>query len=180
MTMKQHFELLAEYNRWMNEKVYAAAGGLGPDALVEDRGAFFGSILGTLNHLMVADTIWLKRFATHPASASALRQVCELPDPSSLDQQVFEELEPLRERRVWLDDQIIRWTAGLSDAALRDILSYHNMKGVASSRRFSALILHFFNHQTHHRGQVTTLLSQAGADVGVTDLLMLVPEEPHG
>jgi len=177
MSLKQHFELMATYNQWMNDKVYGAAGELGQTDLNEDRGAFFGSILGTLNHILVADTIWLKRFANHPASANALRRIAELPDPVSLDQVVFEDFDKLHERRKWFDEQIISWISGLSDSDLDQVLSYRNTKGVGANRRFSALILHFFNHQTHHRGQVTTLLSQAGKDVGVTDLLVLVPEE---
>lgn len=72
---------------------------------------------------------------------------------------------------------IINWVAALTDDELSTTLSYHNTKGVASKRRYSSLVVHFFNHQTHHRGQTTTLLSQAGVDVGVTDLLALIPEE---
>ncbi|MDF0750760.1 DinB family protein [Marinobacter sp. 71-i] len=175
--MKQHFELMATYNQWMNNNVYEAVGKLSQEALAEDRNAFFGSILGTLNHIVVADTIWLKRFATHPASSKALGPIMELPAPDSLDQVLFEDFGRLHEHRQWLDEQIIHWISGLDDADLGYILSYHNIKGVASNKRLSSLVLHFFNHQTHHRGQASTLLSQAGVDIGVTDLLALIPQE---
>lgn len=139
----------------------------------------FGSILGTLNHILVGDTIWLKRFATHPSCLNSLREVADLQSPESLDQVLFEDIGILSEQRIWLDRQIVNWIAGLSEGDLDFVLSYRNTKGVAANKRYSSLVLHFFNHQTHHRGQVSTLLSQAGMDVGVTDLLAQIPEEAH-
>jgi uncharacterized damage-inducible protein DinB len=177
MSLKHHFELLAAYNQLMNSKVYETASHLAATELAKDRGAFFGSILGTLNHLIVGDTIWLKRFATHPSSFASLRDVADLPSPASLDQIVFDDFSSLSEHRAWLDRQIINWIGELSDSDLDSVLSYHNTKGVPANKRYSILVLHFFNHQTHHRGQVSALLSQAGEDIGVTDLLALIPEE---
>jgi uncharacterized damage-inducible protein DinB len=177
MNAKNHFELLATYNQWMNAKVYEAAGQLSADELTKDCGAFFGSILGTLNHILVGDTIWLKRFATHPSCQESLRGVTGLDNPTSLDQVLFGDIERLTEHRIWLDRQIIDWIAQLTVEDLDVVLAYHNTKGVSAKRRFSNLVLHFFNHQTHHRGQVSTLLSQAGMDIGVTDLLVQIPEE---
>jgi len=179
MSLKSQFELLAAYNQWMNSKIYTAAGNLSATDLAKDRGAFFGSILGTLNHILVADTIWLKRFATHPSCVNSLRAVADLQSPASLDQIIFDDLRSLTERRMWLDLQIIDWIAGLSESDLNFVLRYHNTKGIPANKRYSSLILHFFNHQTHHRGQVSTLLTQAGVDLGVTDLLALIPEEAH-
>ncbi|WP_250459362.1 DinB family protein [Microbulbifer litoralis] len=179
MSLKNHFALLAGYNQWMNLKVYEAAACLSAEDLARDRGAFFGSVLGTLNHILVADTIWLKRFATHPSCLNSLREVVDLEDPKNLDQKLFDDLGRLSERRAWLDHRIISWVAELCDADLDFVLSYHSIEGVPSSKRYSSLVLHFFNHQTHHRGQVSTLLSQAGVDIGVTDLLVRVPEEAH-
>ncbi|HTN34122.1 MAG TPA: DinB family protein [Marinobacter sp.] len=176
MSIRQHFELLAAYNQVMNSKVYEAAGHLVPSELAKDRGAFFGSILGTLNHGIVGDTIWLKRFAAHPSSSS-LQEVKNLPDPASLSQIVFSDFDSLYQHRVWLDEHIINWINELPENGLDFVFRYHNTKGVPANKRYSSLIFHFFNHQTHHRGQVSTLLSQAGEDIGVTDLLALIPEE---
>lgn len=175
MKLLEHFMLLADYNRQMNGQLYDAAARLDDAALVAERGAFFGSILGTLNHIAVGDRIWLQRFATHPSSTDVLQPVADLPRPESLAQTLFTDLESWREHRRWLDACICEWVAQLTEPALADVLEYRNTQGVASTRCFSALILHFFNHQTHHRGQATTLLSQAGEDVGVTDLLALIP-----
>ena len=177
MGLKEHFELMAAYNQWMNEKIYGSARGLEQTELAKDRGAFFGSILGTLNHIVVGDTIWLKRFAMHPTFSIALKDVSELPSPNKLNDILFEDFVALSERRAWLDNHIIGWVGTLSDDDLNVVLRYQNTKGVPANRRFSSLLQHFFNHQTHHRGQVSTLLSQAGVDIGVTDLLALIPDQ---
>jgi uncharacterized damage-inducible protein DinB len=164
---------MARYNQWMNVKVYAAAIQLSAEQLAQERGAFFGSILGTLNHLLVADTLWLKRFANHSANYAALAPVVALPMPSGLDQIIFSDFTQLAERRSLLDKAIDGMVAACSAADLDHCLAYKNTKGIASERNFFELLMHFFNHQTHHRGQLSTLLLQAGVDLGVTDLLML-------
>ena len=177
MSRTDHIYLMAAYNEWMNAKLYDAAKSLPSEELIADRKAFFGSILGTLNHLVVGDTIWLKRFATHPANYSALDPIRNLPTPTSLDQLLFTDIQSLSEHRRSLDLAITEWARSMSDHDLDHVLNYSNTKGVAANKNFFSLVMHFFNHQTHHRGQVTTLLSQASVDVGVTDLLALVPNE---
>lgn len=167
--------LLARYNRWMNERLFEAAGKLAEAELAADKGAFFGSILGTLNHIAVADTVWLHRFAAHPARFVALGEVKELPRPSSLRQALAPDLAGLLPYRQRLDGLVTRWVAELTPAHLASSLAYANMAGVASSRNFGDVLQLFFNHQTHHRGQVSALLFQSGVDVGVTDLLTLIP-----
>jgi len=169
--------LMASYNEWMNAKLYESAGKLSPRELCADRGAFFGSIIGTLNHLVVGDTIWLQRFARHPAAHASLAPVRALVAPAALNQVLFEQFAPLRAHRRMLDSVIMRWAAELTEADLQHVLHYVNSRGIASQKRFASLVTHFFNHQTHHRGQATTLLFQAGQDVGVTDLLALIPNE---
>jgi uncharacterized damage-inducible protein DinB len=176
MTQLDYIALLARYNGWMNRRVFETAGSLPADALREDRGAFFGSILGTLNHLMVADILWLRRFAAHPAGLRALEALHRFPAPGALDQILYEDFAELRDRRFMLDDVIIAWCGELTDDDLTCVLDYRSMKGISARKELAGLILHMFNHQTHHRGQVTTLLSQAGLDVGATDLVLLLSE----
>jgi len=172
-----HIRLMAAYNAWMNARLYAAAAKLPVEALAADRKAFFGSILGTLNHLLAGDRIWLARFAAHPARHAALDPIRALAVPQRLDQLLFADFQSLAEHRRWLDGVISAWAASLVEADLDHPLHYANMKGEAAARNFFSLVMHFFNHQTHHRGQATTLLSQAGSDAGVTDLLALIPDE---
>lgn len=171
----QSAALHAKYNRWMNERLLEACERLSPQELARDQGAFFGSILGTLNHVAVADTIWLHRFATHRARFASLGDLSDLARPSSLRDTVAAGLDGLRAYRHRLDSLISAWAAELRPEHLQASLRYTNMAGLENAKPFGELLLHFFNHQTHHRGQVTTLLFQSGVDVGVTDLLTLVP-----
>lgn len=175
MGLLDNVQLLAKYNQSMNRKLYDTARRLSPQALAEDRKAFFKSIIGSLNHILVADIIWLKRFA-HSSRCSALDPIISLPQPLGLDEIRFAQLGPLALERQRLDGIICDWTTELTDADLIQPLAYRNTKGQDFVKPLDSLIVHFFNHQTHHRGQVTTLLSQEGLDVGVTDLLALIPE----
>jgi len=171
--------LLATYNAWMNERLYAIAARLPPDQLNRDRGAFFGSIFGTLNHIAVADTIWLRRFSTLSMQSAVLARVAELPVPTALDAPLFTELSGLAGYRKKLDDLICLWAEALAEEDLLRPLRYASMQGSPANKRLGDVILHFFNHQTHHRGQVTTLLSQAGQDIGITDLIALIPDQEN-
>ena len=160
-------QTLSRYTRWMNERLYALCAEL-PDAERKaDRGAFFHSIHGTLNHLLLADRVWLGRFLARPFSVTGL------------DQELYAGFEDLRRERARTDDEIDRWVESLDDASLDAPLRFRSIVGdreLAFPLGFVAL--HFFNHQTHHRGQLTTLLQQAGRDPGITDLLWLPPAAP--
>lgn len=175
--MLDHFALLADYNRWMNGNLHRAADALPAGELAAPRGAFFGSILGTLNHLVVADTIWLKRFAGNDEGGrwSALRPLADVPMPDRLDAQPCADLAQWWTRRQALDAAIVDWIAQLHADDLSGTIRYGNMRGEPHRKRLSHLLLHFFNHQAHHRGQATTLFNQCGADVGATDLLLRIP-----
>ena len=158
----EHARLLARYNAWMNDKLYAACATLSDEERKRDRGAFFRSIHGTLNHLLLADLIWMGRFQGQPF---AFR---------SLDQELCTTFDELRARRTELDERIQHWAAGLTDAALEAKLQFTS----AITKRTHEPVLwkivaHVFNHQTHHRGQLTALLSQVRVDYGVTDLFLL-------
>ncbi|MFZ2452716.1 MAG: DinB family protein [Methylovulum miyakonense] len=177
MSRHQHVRLMASYNAWMNAKLLEAALELPEAELIANKKAFFGSILGTLNHLVVADTIWLNRFASHPARYSALEPLVSLPMPDTLDQMVCPDIFSLQARRKLLDDIILDWAEAVTEADLDYVLHYANTKGVPADKNFYSLVMHFFNHQTHHRGQITTLLYQVGIDMGITDLVALIPDE---
>jgi uncharacterized damage-inducible protein DinB len=171
------FPLMSQYNRWMNQQMYGAAQTLVPAELAKDRGAFFGSIMGTLNHICVADTIWLRRFATHPKGFASLADLSDLPAPNALKATIASDIAGLWVVRQKLDALIEAFVQELDAAALAHPLTYTNMAGQPQRKVFAALLQHCFNHQTHHRGQVSTLLFQAGVDVGVTDLVTLIPTE---
>lgn len=173
----EHIRLLAEYNEWMNAKLYSAAMRLTDAELSIDRKAFFGSILGTLNHIVVGDTLWFKRFATHPAQYTQLAFLDQIPIPKRLDEILFEDIRSLSNHRKMFDHKIKVWADSISEKDLDHGLVYTTMEGEAAKRNFYTLLINLFNHQSHHRGQTTTLLSQASVDVGVTDLLAIVSNE---
>jgi len=168
--------LMSRYNRWMNQAVYEAARTLPGQEVTRDRGAFFGSILQTLNHIAAADLIWLHRFAQHPAATALRAALAGWPAPTSLRQPMAPSLEALEKQRQALDEVIDQWVHTFSPELLADTLSYRNMAGEVHAKHLGSLVQHFFNHQTHHRGQASTLLFQAGVDVGVTDLLAMIPD----
>jgi uncharacterized damage-inducible protein DinB len=169
------FRLMADYNLWMNDKVYAAAETLSADAFERDRGAFFGSIAGTLEHLLGVDVLWLKRFRK-TALGAGLGAIEAIAAPTEPDVRMFPTLAAMRECRIVLDRLIIDWIGGLAATDLGGPLAYRRMNGDRHVKPAVPVLMHFFNHQTHHRGQVTTLLTQAGVDVGVTDLVAMVAD----
>lgn len=176
-----HARLMADYNQWINARFYAAAAELPHDMLTQDRGAFFRSVLGTFNHIMVGDRVWLSRFARHPSHHATLEPFRRVSAPQRVDVTLHDTLPELTLARHQLDQIIIDWCTELTADQLAHPLPYQSLKGVPAVRPLGSLMMHFFNHQTHHRGQVTTLLSQCGVEVGETDLLGLIPqcdEEP--
>lgn len=173
MPMIDHVRLMARYNAWMNEKVYAAASGLPAGAVSENRGAFFGSILGTLNHLLVADLIWMGRLAQHPKAGALADAIANEPRPTALDQVLHHDLAAMVPVRQRLDAALQAFAAALDEDDLAVLVTYRRVDGEPQKRPLGPILSHLFNHQTHHRGQITTLFAQAGADVGVTDVLVL-------
>jgi uncharacterized damage-inducible protein DinB len=174
-----NYRLLARYNRWINQRLYDAAETLSDGERKRERGAFFGSIHRTLNHLVVADQIWLRRFVqcgldNGVTLASLNAGVLDLPDGSRLDTVLFDDWQALRAKRNHLDAAIEAWVAEMPDGYLQFSMRYGNSQGVQRAHPAWQAMTHFFNHQTHHRGQATTLLTQAGVDVGVTDLIALL------
>ena len=173
----QHFSTLARYNQRLNQQVLTAAASLSHEKLIQDRCAFFKSILGTLNHILVGDLLWLRRFYLHHGpnnqTFSHLKALDNYPAVESLNQILFDDFEEFKTARIEVDAIISNWThEQLSETDLESGFTYTNMKGEASTKNFGEVLSHIFNHQTHHRGQASTLLSQAGVDIGVTDYLM--------
>lgn len=153
------YRTFARYNAWMNNKLYRACGDIDDGERKRDRGAFFGSIHSTLNHLLFGDRMWMKRFTGRPY------------ETRPVGQDLFDDYSALRQAREEMDHDILDWTEGLTAEWLAgDITWTSGIDGRARSRPCWLLVSHMFNHQTHHRGQVTTLLSQSGIDIGVTDL----------
>jgi uncharacterized damage-inducible protein DinB len=170
-----NYRLLARYNGWFNRSLYAACEQLAAEERQRERGAFFGSIHRTLNHVVWGDQMWLQRFATQDILLPALGNgLLEMPHNAVYETVLYPEWPQLRAKREQLDAAIESWLAEMPASFPLSIMRYSNMKGITREHPAWQALTHFFNHQTHHRGQVTTLLAQAGIDVGVTDLIALV------
>lgn len=172
-----NYVLFAKYNEWMNTKLYECVAKLRPDQIADNKGAFFGSILGTLNHIMVGDLAWLNRFKRQVDGLPGLGELDSLPVPSAVNQVLFEDLDALWGARRKIDRALNELCAAITHAQLNANVSGRIMTGETVVMKLSSLLLHIFNHQTHHRGQVTTLLSQLGVDYGGTDILNVIPNE---
>ncbi len=150
---------MARYNQWMNETLYEVCAQIPEADRKKDLGAFFKSIHGTLNHLLYGDRAWMGRFTGRPFQVTAL------------DGELYSDFEELRTQRQATDRQIIDWSQNLDPEWLESPFEYtSNVDGKTRILPTWALVTHLFNHQTHHRGQVTTLIKQLGREPGITDL----------
>ena len=155
-------QLMAEYNRWMNEKLYAACAKLSDDERKRDRGAFFKSIHGTLNHLLLGDRWWLPRFTGKTYHTG------------SIGEDLYADFIELRAAREAMDRDILDWARTVTSEWLDEPMTWSSkLYGFTQTHPRWVQVTQMFNHQTHHRGQVSTLLSQQGIDVGITDIPML-------
>lgn len=159
----------SKYNRDFNLSLFSKVAELDEGQRKRDMGAFFGSIHGTLNHILLADRIWLGRFAEAIPDMSALGDAKLVYEFSSLSQEVCSDFDELRHERKATDGVISAWVEELTDELLAQTMRYSNSNGQLREHPVWVAAAHMFNHQTHHRGQVTTLLSQLGLDPGVTD-----------
>lgn len=164
--MKPHFEMFAGYNAWANRRLYEAAAGLSEGQYRQDRGAFFKSLHGTLNHLLVGDRVWMHRFTG------------EGTPPARLDLILHEDLASLRAAREAEDRRIAAYVGGLDEAKLAGTIRYRRVTGnkEAVEQALAPALSHFFNHQTHHRGQAHAILTGFGRRDLELDLLYYQPE----
>jgi uncharacterized damage-inducible protein DinB len=154
---------MAEYNAWMNAKMYALCESLSDVVRKKDHRAFFRSIHGTLNHILVCDLTFLSSFSGEAAFVAS-------------EGDLHEDFNELRRHRGTVDLQLLQWSKGVSPEWLNTPSTYtHHEDGVVRTVTQGFWVVHMFNHQTHHRGQITTLLTQLGHDIGSTDLHMSVP-----
>jgi uncharacterized damage-inducible protein DinB len=161
--------MLARYNGWANERLYGAAARLSDGDYRADRGAFFKSLHGTLNHLLVTDRIWMKRF-TGEGDA-----------PTRLDAILFEQLADLREARRAEDARIEAFVAGLSEDALAGAIRYRTISNPADIEQpLLPALVHVFNHQTHHRGQAHAILTGLVGDAPSFDLILFQRQSGMG
>lgn len=158
--MKDRYTSFAGYNGWANRRLYEAAAQLTDGEYRADRGAFFKSMHGTLNHLLVTDRIWMKRFTGEGEA------------PDRLDAILHEGFAELSAAREAEDRRIRSWMDGLDEVKLRGVIRYRR---VSTPDEFVQPLMpaldHWFNHQTHHRGQAHVILTSLGKKAPELDLL---------
>lgn len=171
MSTPEHFHLMARYNRWMNGNLYAVCAGMSDAERRRDVGAFFRSVHGTLNHLLFGDRVWLGRFTG------------EHFEVKPVGEDLFEEFDALRSERERMDGRLLEWAEQLDPQWLASELQWTSgIDGITRTAPAWTLVMHLFNHQTHHRGQLTTIIKQLGYEPGVTDLAWMpgVAREQEG
>ena len=158
--MKEHYRQFAHYNAWANRRLYDAAATLSDDEYRADKGAFFKSMHGTLNHLLATDRIWMQRF-TGEGDA-----------PQRLDAILHDRFDALRQARESEDQRIVAYVEGLDETRLAGVIRYRR---VSTPDEFVQPLMpaldHWFNHQTHHRGQAHAILTALGKPAPELDLL---------
>jgi uncharacterized damage-inducible protein DinB len=164
----RYVQTMAAYNAEMNRRTYAAARRSGEDRRRAEQGAFWKSIHGTLSHILWADQLWMSRFsdASPPSRGMAASD------------QMAEDFEPLAVMRAATDEVICRWAACVDATWLdSDLAWFSSVLNKEMRAPAGLLVTHFFNHQTHHRGQAHALLTRAGEHLGDTDLFLVVPPD---
>ena len=160
--MKAHFVMMANYNEWANARLFQAAGTLKEALYRKDVGAYFRSLHGTLNHLLVADRIWMRRLTgtgEHPEKLNAI--LCE-------------DLPSLHAARIEEDSRIIDFVQSLDEPAFEEVWDYRTLNGIPQRQRRREILAHLFNHETHHRGQAHAILTVLGvAEPEPLDLLIM-------
>jgi uncharacterized damage-inducible protein DinB len=160
--MKAHFVMMANYNQWANVRLFRMAGTLEDVRYRKNTGAYFRSLHGTLNHLLVADRIWMHRLTGTGSQ------------PEKLDAILFEDLPSLQAARVMEDGRIVTFVQSLDEPAFEEMWDYRTLNGTPHRQRRREILAHLFNHETHHRGQAHAILTGLGVtEPEPLDLLLM-------
>jgi uncharacterized damage-inducible protein DinB len=158
--MRDHVRMMARYNAWANGKLYDAVATLSQDEFERDIGAFFGSVMGTLNHTVLADRAWLVRMSGEGEA------------PDTLEAIVYETVDDLAAARAREDQHLIAFVERLSEADLNTTFRYRTTRQpLVTEQPLADALAHVFNHQTHHRGEARALLTFLGRKVAPFDLM---------
>ena len=161
MISTDYVTAMATYNAWQNGQLIALFDTMDEGELTADRGAFFGSILGTANHILWADRMWMSRLARWKRPEEAIGESPRLAPTRAA----------WRSERERVDGRLLHWARGLRPAQLRgDLTWYSGATKQEKTQPIALCVMHLFNHQTHHRGQIHAMLTALGHDPGVTDL----------
>ena len=155
---------LYAYNGWANERVRNSIRDLDPEVFERDLGASFGSLQGTVAHLVSAQWNWLRRWKSQSASQ---------PLPS----EAFASPKEANHRWIEVDRALADFVDGLDAGSLRQSIALTTPQGSSYSSRLWRAMLHVVNHSSYHRGQIAAMLRQVGATPQATDLMLYNREQ---
>ena len=165
MIQKEYVMQMARYNAWQNNQLMPLVHQMSEADLLADRGAFFGSLFSTLNHILWGDTLWMSRWCSDVLLPSV---------PSSQHATFTPNIDAWGAERIRLDGRIRNWAGTVSDVELCDDLEWTSqMLGKTITQPLGLCVVHMFNHQTHHRGQISQMFSAAGLEPPVSDLVFM-------
>jgi uncharacterized damage-inducible protein DinB len=167
MITPAYAQMMARYNQWQNNNLYSASAKLDDALRRQETGVWFGSLFATLNHLVWADRYWMYRFTGSPKPEGGMAE----------SRLVYDDFDELHKARKDLDQTILDWAAKLDPAWLAGEMSWFSgSKQTRVSQARALAVTHFFNHQTHHRGQIHALLTRFGTKPHDTDLIFMEPD----
>ncbi|MCG9784076.1 damage-inducible protein DinB [Vibrio brasiliensis] len=176
MDLASNFIMLARYNQRMNQQLLEVCSQLTSQQLHQDTKAFFPTVMAHWNHILFGDLIMLQRLVANGLVNVDQAILARLPEARSVNDTFASSLEELKPIRTLVDSVYLQVTEGFTTASCDEVVRYTTTEGQAIERKLGEFCQHIFNHQTHHRGQLTCLLSQFGVDFGCTDLPVIVPE----
>ncbi|QPK64478.1 DinB family protein [Methylomonas sp. LL1] len=160
MNLLENLQLQARYSRWVNQRLYDACASLTDDERKQDRGVFFASIHGTWNHLLLGDRVWLARLQGQPVPYQRL------------DLELYADFAELRAAQADCDQALLDWIQGLQSDDLQRRIAFRSLStGQDKVLAVTIMLTTLLIHKTHHRGQITALLSQCGCDYGAIDFI---------
>jgi uncharacterized damage-inducible protein DinB len=176
MSLALNFRMMAIYNQRMNQQLIGVCEQLSPEQLNQETHSFFSTVMCHWNHILFGDLIMLRRLTDNGVVEVDTLILQKLPIAKSVTDQFVNNLENLKSLRAVLDEVYVNITQAFTADCCTHIVKYTTTEGGVIERTVGEFFQHLFNHQTHHRGQLTCVLSQFGLDFGCTDLPILVPE----
>jgi uncharacterized damage-inducible protein DinB len=171
VAMKELFQLLSKYNAKADAQMMGVLEKLSPEQISKDVKSFYGSILGLLNHVLVSDTLWLKRFRTQFPDLAVINPKLPTFNMESWKDIIWPSLAGLKPLRIAVDEAIVQACDLLTEKQYASIMSYKNWDGKEVQKTTWLVLLHMFNHQTHNRGQIAMILDQMGVENDYSGML---------
>ena len=176
MSLAKNFRMLSHYNQRINTQLIDCCTSLSNDVLVKETNSFFSNVISYWNHILFGDLILLGRLASNHIAGISLNDFTECPTPKSPNDIYHNKFSDIAILRKAVDELIIKYSSNLTDDDCQKFITYQTTEGESITKAVSDVTQHIFNHQAHHRGQLTCVLSQIGVNYGCMDLPVIVPE----